>query len=255
VPTISERDYDAVLGIVAAAAAGSPEEHVPADVLTAIYRLFPSADVLAYVEGNPADRAHRRMTVVGDHPAWTDWQRTLHDRLRFQNPLAPTPATLGQAWRTTDRVSLAAFRRTDLYNVLGHPHRIEYSMDYWAASGDGLLRGFCLDASRRDFSDRDRDVFEVLARHIGIVLARFDPRLPGRAARLGLTPRESEILGWAARGHTNAEIARSLSLSTHTVRKHLENTFFRLGVHSRAAAVAVAYEPDLMRRPERQPPA
>jgi DNA-binding CsgD family transcriptional regulator len=244
---IRERDYDAVLGIVAAAADGSPEEPLPGDVLAGIRRLFPSADVLAYFDGAPWDRARRRLWVVGDHPAWTTAQQALHDQLRFQNPLLPTFATVGRAWRMSDRVSLSAFRRTDLYNLLSRPHRIEYSMDYWMATRDGVVRGLSLDASRRDFSERDRDVLTLLGRHLGRVLARFDPRLPVGATRLGLTSREAEVLAWAARGHTNAQIADRLSLSAHTVRKHLENAFGRLGVHTRAAAVAAAYEADLIR--------
>jgi DNA-binding CsgD family transcriptional regulator len=244
---LCERDYDAVLGIVAAAAGASAEEPLSADVFGAIHRLFPSADVFAYFEGHPADRSRRRLTISGGHRAWTDAERALHDRLRFENPLLPTPATVGHAWRTSDRVALDAFRRTDFYNLLVHPHRIEYAMEYWAASRSGLLRGFCLDASRRDFSDRDRDVLDILGRHLAIVLARLDPHLPDRAARLGLTSREAEVLAWAARGQTNAEIASQLSVSAHTVRKHLENTFARLGVHTRAAAVAVAYERELDR--------
>jgi DNA-binding CsgD family transcriptional regulator len=106
------------------------------------------------------------------------------------------------------------------------------------------LRGFSLDASRRDFTDREREVFDVLGRHLGIVLARFDPRLPREGTGLSLTAREAEILAWAAWGQTNAQIADRLSLSAHTVRKHLENAFARLGVHSRAAAIAAVYEAD-----------
>jgi DNA-binding CsgD family transcriptional regulator len=56
--------------------------------------------------------------------------------------------------------------------------------------------------------------------------------------QLGLTSRESQILGWVARGKTNLEIAEILWLSPSTVRKHLENIYGKLGVHNRAAAVA-----------------
>ena len=61
---------------------------------------------------------------------------------------------------------------------------------------------------------------------------------PGRAQALGLNAREAEVLGLAARGLRNAEIARELFISVRTVGKHLEHAYEKLGVHSRAAAVS-----------------
>jgi DNA-binding CsgD family transcriptional regulator len=54
-----------------------------------------------------------------------------------------------------------------------------------------------------------------------------------------LTPREREILDLVAEGRTNAEIAERLWVSPVTVRKHLENVYAKLGVHTRTAAVAL----------------
>jgi DNA-binding CsgD family transcriptional regulator len=56
---------------------------------------------------------------------------------------------------------------------------------------------------------------------------------------LGLTPREREILAWVARGSTNSEIAEALWIAPTTVRKHLENVYAKLGVHTRTAAAAL----------------
>jgi DNA-binding CsgD family transcriptional regulator len=56
-----------------------------------------------------------------------------------------------------------------------------------------------------------------------------------------LTEREEEILRWVARGKTNREIASLLFVSPHTVRKHLEHAYAKLGVHSRAAAIAATF--------------
>jgi DNA-binding CsgD family transcriptional regulator len=53
-----------------------------------------------------------------------------------------------------------------------------------------------------------------------------------------LTPRQREVLLLVAEGLTNADIARRLWISPGTVRRHLENVFARLDVHTRAAAVA-----------------
>lgn len=56
----------------------------------------------------------------------------------------------------------------------------------------------------------------------------------------GLTRREREVLDALAGGDSNAEIAVRLSVSPGTVRKHLENIYEKLGVHTRTAAVARA---------------
>lgn len=54
----------------------------------------------------------------------------------------------------------------------------------------------------------------------------------------GLTPRESEVTRALARGLTNADIARELHLSPHTVRDHLKAVFGKLDVASRGELVA-----------------
>jgi DNA-binding CsgD family transcriptional regulator len=67
--------------------------------------------------------------------------------------------------------------------------------------------------------------------------------LIGYAARLiTLTRREREILAYLRRGHTNRQIAHILFISPLTVRRHLENVYEKLGVHSRTAAAARAFE-------------
>jgi len=54
-----------------------------------------------------------------------------------------------------------------------------------------------------------------------------------------LTPRERQILELVSKGKTNAEVAEALWLSPGTVRRHLENVFAKLGVHTRTAAAAL----------------
>jgi DNA-binding CsgD family transcriptional regulator len=58
----------------------------------------------------------------------------------------------------------------------------------------------------------------------------------------GLTPRELEVLRSVAAGETNKSIATELVLSERTVDRHVSNIFAKLGVSSRAAATAYAYE-------------
>ena len=54
----------------------------------------------------------------------------------------------------------------------------------------------------------------------------------------GLTRREHEVVTLVAEGLTNAEIAGRLWIAPGTVRRHLENVFAKLEVHTRTAAVA-----------------
>ena len=61
-----------------------------------------------------------------------------------------------------------------------------------------------------------------------------------------LTRRETEILGWIARGRTSREIAAILVISPYTVRKHVEHILEKLEVSTRSAAVARAF-PELSR--------
>lgn len=62
----------------------------------------------------------------------------------------------------------------------------------------------------------------------------------------GLSPRELEVLRLVATGATNREVADSLVISPRTVERHLSNVFTKLGVGSRAAATAWAYEHDVV---------
>ncbi|ARX87985.1 response regulator transcription factor [Streptomyces alboflavus] len=61
-----------------------------------------------------------------------------------------------------------------------------------------------------------------------------------------LTPRESEVIVLLAQGKSNAEVAEKLSVSLATVRSHVHHVLRKMGVSTRAQAVAIAYETGLM---------
>ena len=73
--------------------------------------------------------------------------------------------------------------------------------------------------------------------------------LGGRSAalkRAGLTAREADVLALVAEGLSNRQIAERLVVSEHTVHRHLANVYARLGVSSRAAAVARVSQRELL---------
>ena len=70
--------------------------------------------------------------------------------------------------------------------------------------------------------------------------------LLGEAPPSPLSSREIEVLRLVARGGTNKEVAGELVVSEHTVARHLSNIYTKLGVGSRSAATAWAYERSLI---------
>lgn len=113
-----------------------------------------------------------------------------------------------------------------------------------------VVAGF--DAGGVDYVVKPVRIEEVLARlntHVRNARAARRPvaappqPTPPEADRLShaaLTPRETEVLTWLARGKTNRDIAEILGVSHRTVNKHLEHVFEKLGVETRAAAAALA---------------
>jgi DNA-binding NarL/FixJ family response regulator len=99
---------------------------------------------------------------------------------------------------------------------------------FLAGGDDYLVKPFALD--------------EFIAR-VRRLLQRSRMTAPGRSA---LTGRELEVLGLLAEGLAQGEIARRLYISPKTVGTHIERMFKKLGVHSRAQAIALAYRDDLL---------
>jgi ATP/maltotriose-dependent transcriptional regulator MalT len=103
-------------------------------------------------------------------------------------------------------------------------------------------------ASARLEFDHARATFAELGAHPDLAcvaaLTPGDPRpaVPGG----GLTKREREGLALVAAGRTNREIAAELTVSQHTVGRHVENIFAKLEVTTRAMAIAQAYEQHLL---------
>jgi DNA-binding NarL/FixJ family response regulator len=68
--------------------------------------------------------------------------------------------------------------------------------------------------------------------------SRPEASAPRPARRLPLSEREYQVLREVAAGRSNKEIARALSLSLHTVKRHVANILNKLGVDSRVQAAS-----------------
>ena len=98
-----------------------------------------------------------------------------------------------------------------------------------------------------DYIVKPVDPDELVAR-VGALARRLQTREPDRngGPPARLTPRETEILGLLADGHSQRDMANLLSISPKTVGLHIEHILGKLGVHSRAEAVAAAYRRKLL---------
>lgn len=91
---------------------------------------------------------------------------------------------------------------------------------------------------------------EVLARLLSLTQASLSPAFATennrKIEKIELTERERSILAGVARGERSKEIGAHLGISAATVAAHLTNIFSKLGVDSRASAVAVAIQRGLL---------
>jgi DNA-binding CsgD family transcriptional regulator len=143
-----------------------------------------------------------------------------------------------EVMRTADFYSARQWHSTGMYTEYLGPAGFDQELIMPLPAPPGISRRLVFFRTPgRGFSAAERDAAVVLQPHIAEALRRH----ARRAAAQPLTARQLELLRLVAAGDDNCAIARRLVLSPLTVRKHLENTYARLGVTSRTAAVARAF--------------
>jgi DNA-binding NarL/FixJ family response regulator len=111
-------------------------------------------------------------------------------------------------------------------------------LDSLIASGEPLYWDGDFEGARKVF--QQLGAMPALER-LDVLMGRPYGRAPG-----GLTTRELDVLRLIASGKTNRAIAKELGLSEKTVARHVHNSLTKIGVPSRAAATAYAYENPLI---------
>ena len=196
------------------------------------------------------------LTADGDVPA----ARRFADELTTVAAASSSPLLEAMAAQATGTVSLAA---GDPASALGDLRLAattwrQLHMPYEAANVSVLLGMACsamddrtsagleLDNARAAFAavGAAPDLERVATLSAGLADDAVEPTSSG--ALDVLSSRELEVLALVVAGKTNREVAAELFISRHTVNSHVDNIFTKLGVTSRAAATAYAYEHDLL---------
>lgn len=150
---------------------------------------------------------------------------------------ADAPMLTAAAGRAHGAVLLAEGRPRDAVGVLRAAWTAWHELDapYEAARVRMLVAAACRALGDEDTARMELDAAAWVCQQLGV--------LPGADV---LTAREKEVLRLVSTGRSNKAIATDLFLSEKTVARHVSNIFGKLGVHTRAAATAYAYEHDLV---------
>jgi len=223
-------------------------DFVPQALLEALVELVPCFD-LSYAECDL--RAGRNVgfqdidvgvtnpTAPIDDSDGHIWQVLVQERSRcylYETPERPRTDVV----RTFDFYTESEWRSSQVY---AETYRVGDEWNHLIApmtprNGRPRFLIFMRSLDEGPFSDRDRDLLTLLQPHLTTLA---DRRQREQTVR-GLTDRHLEVLRHLAAGLSTVEIAEAMFVSPTTVRKHVENIFERLGVSSRAAAVARALD-------------
>jgi DNA-binding CsgD family transcriptional regulator len=244
--TVSERDLRTLLGIVRDDRGDLPPDGVPVSLLAELTDQI-RCDSVSLVSQDPY---RQEIWFAQDLPSDADdgdYMAAFWEHFWDCDPCAygHRSGDLRSVTRVSDFCSARQLHSTAMYCDVARPLGIEHHLKMWLPAGPGQIVTLTFfRGPGPDFSERDRALLALLRPHLhqAYLDAERRRRDSGR-----LTPRQRELLGLVAGGHTNAQIGRRLGLSEGTVRKHLENIYSRLQVSSRTAAVTQAF-PELTAR-------
>lgn len=231
----SRRDLEGALELVSRV--GGPDDADPFSLdLLADARDLLDVATAAYCETSAAVGFGEYERVTRLQPPW------LNDALAECGKQDPTHASFcfdaDRPVAISDFLTKSAFKRTDVYANVCRPLDTGDCLRLYLPAPPGRSRFFFFEWPTWGFSTRQRQLLSLLRPHLILWRSRWGGGDPGLVARL--TPRQREVLSWIERGETNAMIARRLWISEHTVRRHVENIFSRLGAATRTEAVARA---------------
>ncbi|CAM2169166.1 HTH luxR-type domain-containing protein [Paraburkholderia sacchari] len=210
------------------------------------------ADYLgSYVWDGVQEKFARRVALNMSADNLGDYERYF----QYCDPLISALLARREAVRVSDLIPHEAFARTEFFNDFLRRDGLHWGINLFAWDGDeniGDLR-IWRGKHRENFSDHELALLELIRPAFTVALTRArseaglaretDALAGGMAAELAqtggdllgrLTRREREVVGLAAEGLLDKEIAQRLGISYTTVRTHLDRSFQKLGINNRS---------------------
>jgi DNA-binding CsgD family transcriptional regulator len=241
---LSRADLERTLEFVGEAATFEGPDAFPLGMLAALRDIVP-CDFVQYSE---LDRVALRPIARAEYPHYDGplpergyWDvRDEYPTCTYQDKTLDFAAI-----KLSDFVTRRELERQSIYAHFFRVQSIEHQMVVGLDAPLHHTKVFLFDRDgQRDFVERDRAILNVLRPHLARIYdaCRRRERLlrepeESRFAEL-LTSREREVMELVRGGKTNGEVAAALWISAGTVRRHLENVYAKLGVHTRTAALA-----------------
>ena len=170
--------------------------------------------------------------------------RAYESYYQFHDPITPLMQRYQVAVRATDVLPHEALRKTEFFNDFLNKDGLYWGVNLYAWHQGQNLGDMRIwrDKRRDNFSLDELRLLDMLQPAFVTALARAQRpaqthNLPLNTLSQRLTAREQDTARLVMLGLPDKEIARTLQISTTTVRTHLENAFRKVGVSNRAALV------------------
>lgn len=219
--------------------AGSEDEPCESHLLERLATLV-RCDTISYAELAPGRAETVFETTFGcglDEPEEPYWAVVHEHPIHLHRHATGSRAAV----KIYDFITPRELRRTQFYSEFIRPWASPFLITIALPAPSGRTRGFCFTRTEKDFGERERSLLEVLRPHLAQLRRAADERRrTEKPYSENITKRQSEVLTLVGEGLTNRQIAERLWISPGTVRRHLDNVYSELGVHTRSAALRAA---------------
>jgi DNA-binding CsgD family transcriptional regulator len=223
-------------------------------LLDALRRLVPSD----WASLNEVGRSPRDVVFVSI-PQPSPAMGEKFARMGHQNPLIERYVRTqdGRAYRFSDVATPQELAALPLYREVYAKIGADHQIAFVVTTEPDTFVGLALSRADRDYTDAERALLDrvrpfIIQAYRNAVshsrllrgLATRDQPRDGIATVLkaaGLTAREAEVVSRLAVGHSVGSLAGELTISVRTVNKHLQNSYRKLGVSTKAHAVGAAW--------------